>query len=359
MRCYQYEEAFYAEVKVREKFNFHRQYFEELYNYHRDESYTYLALSKKEKLCCITFERPDHTLAEVFASVSSGGPRSQKWIEKCWIVLKQLATALKFLHSQNLVHGHLDAPHIAKYGNIWKLQKLGTVSRIGSPMRGKFRPCVPPESIVEASSLTNSNRIKSKKHSKITFSNSIDEAKPLKTTNGSLDSRDDESNFKPLTDERDGNERNSYEFMSFLSCTINKVTPVVDNGKQEHIYSPKAQPAMKLGKTTNHEATFVPERCTATPQWDMWAFGLIVTQILLGRCMLLPNFEKAEDAIIKKLRTFDDNTLRRIYTQVNHVAGCDAADLVMQLLQKDPSRRPKSFEEILSHKYFRVLTIYV
>ncbi len=228
-------------------------------------------------------------------------------------------------------------------------------------MRGKFRPCVPPESIVEASSsLTNSQRIKSKKQSKITFSNSIDEATSLKTTNGMIDSRDDIPKFKkPITDERDGNERKSYEFMSFLSCTINKATPVVDNRKQENVYSPKAQPAMKLGKTTSHEATFIPERCTATPQWDMWAFGLIVTQILLGRCILLPNFEKAEDAIIKKLCTFDDNTLRRIYAQVNHVAGCDAADLVMQLLQKDPSRRPKSFEEILSHKYFRVLTIYV
>ncbi len=78
LRCYQHEEAYFAEVKVREKYDFPREYYEELYNYHRDENYTFLALSRREKLCCITFERPDHTLAEVFASVSSGGQRSQK-----------------------------------------------------------------------------------------------------------------------------------------------------------------------------------------------------------------------------------------------------------------------------------------
>ena len=131
LRCYQHEEAFFAEVKVREKYEFPRQYFEELYNYHRDETYTYLTLSKAEKLCCITFEAPDHTLAEVFASVSSGGQRSQKWIEKCWIVLKQIATSLKYLHNQDLIHGHLDAPNIAKYGNTWKIGKLGTLMKIG------------------------------------------------------------------------------------------------------------------------------------------------------------------------------------------------------------------------------------
>lgn len=90
LRCYAHDEAFFAEVKVREKYDFPKQYFEELYNYHHDGSYTYLTLSRAERLQCISFERPDHTLEEVFASVSSGGRRSQKWIEKCWIVLKQI-----------------------------------------------------------------------------------------------------------------------------------------------------------------------------------------------------------------------------------------------------------------------------
>lgn len=357
LRCFQHEEAFFAELKVREKYDFPRQYFEDLYNYHRDETYTYLTLSKSEKLCCITYERPDHTLSEVFASVSSGGQRSQKWIEKCWIVLKQIATTLKFLHEQNLVHGHLAPENIAKYANTWKIGKLGTVSRVGMTMRGTFRSCVPPESV----SMTLSNRAQgplsqldgaNKSNTRVKFSRSIEEIASNGTIATEDDSCDDTSKATPpVTNSQQGNGNNN--FMSFLGFTS---TPAdVSKEKQKSaivVEEPKSN-------TRSGTPVFIAEKCQATPQWDMWGFGLVMVQLLLGRCMLLPNFEKAEDAILKKLHNYDGNQLRQICKQLNLVAGQEASDLVMKLLQKDPNLRPKSMEEILSHKYFEALTIYV
>ena len=346
-------EAFFAEIKVREKYDFPRQYFEEIYNYHRDESYTYLALSKAEKLCCITFERPDHTLADVFVSVSSGGQRSQKWVEKCWIVLKQLASSLNYLHNQNLIHGHLDPPNIAKYGNIWKIGKLGTVTKKGSAMRGKFRSSVPPESIIESTPPSSSKwpkfnaKLLSKAespHQRVKFSSSVDEV-TTRCMKSKVDLRQDKLVKSSVSQDDAPSEPQHYDFMSFLR--FNNTPSKVIKGIHEE---------KSVEETC---ATFVAERCQATPQWDMWGFGLIMVQLLLGRCMLLPNFEKADDAILKKLHTFNDKTLDNICTLVSNTAGPDAANLIAKLLQKDPSRRPKSFIEVLEHDYFQALTIYV
>lgn len=355
LRCYQYDEAFFAEIKVREKYDFPRQYFEEIYNYHRDESYTYLALSKTEKLCCITFERPDHTLSDVFASVSSGGQRSQKWVEKCWIVLKQLASALNYLHNQNLIHGHLDPPNIAKYGNIWKIGKLGTVTKKGSTMTGKFRSSVPPESIIESTPPSSSRwpnfraKLLPKKaespHQRVKFSSSVDEVS-TRCMKSQVEFRDDKLVQTSVSQDDSPREPQHIDFMSFLRC--NNTTP---SKVMKSIHEEK-----RVEETC---ATFVAERCQATPQWDMWGFGLIMVQLLLGRCMLLPNFEKADDAILKKLHTYNDQVLDRICALVSSAAGPDATNLITKLLQKDPSRRPKSFKEVLEHDYFQVLTIYV
>lgn len=56
---------------------------------------------------------------------------------------------------------------------------------------------------------------------------------------------------------------------------------------------------------------FNPEQCEATPSWDVWSFGLIMGQLVLGQSMvLLPNFEKASDAHLKKLYKYDDKALQ-------------------------------------------------
>ena len=57
------------------------------------------------------------------------------------------------------------------------------------------------------------------------------------------------------------------------------------------------------------EMQFVPEKCTASPPWEIFGFGLIIVQILFGRCTLLPSSEKAEDAFLQRLHQFDTEKL--------------------------------------------------
>ncbi len=54
------------------------------------------------------------------------------------------------------------------------------------------------------------------------------------------------------------------------------------------------------------------ERITTKVSWDMWGFGFIMVQLLIGRCTTqLSNFEKAPpDAVMKKkLYIHDDRVL--------------------------------------------------
>jgi len=75
--------------------------------------------------------------------------------------------------------------------------------------------------------------------------------------------------------------------------------------------------------------------------------------------MHLTNFEKAEDAVMKKLQYFDDEALQNICNQLYNAVGKEATDMIYLLLQKDPSKRPQSMDEVLKHPYFESLTIYV
>ncbi len=360
LRCYMYEEAFFAELKVREKYGFPSNYFEEMLNHHRDESFTHLTLSKSDKLCCATFERPDHTLADVFASVS-GGARSKKWVEKCWVVLNQIAEALKCLHDQNLVHGHLDPTNICKYGNVWKISKVGTVVKNGAPMRGTFRSSVPPESIIKSTSRTNNTKTMKASHSqksakktpRVKFSPGIRsrEEKTRLRKSSLLDRRDDDAITKTShtsDDRRKGNSNDSFgSLFQFTSWPVSN----------EHTKTNQTNSTST--KDMDVAATFAPERVKASPVWDIWGFGLIMTQMLLGRCMYLSNFEKADDAIMKKLQNYDEDTLLMICNQLHKAVGKDASDLVYSMLQKDPKNRVKSMDQVLGSAYFKSLTIYM
>lgn len=338
LRTYLYEEAFYAELKVREKFFFCPSQFEEIYNHHCRENFTHLALSKSDKLCCIAFERPCHSLVDVFASVA-GSLRSQKWIEKCWVVLRQIAMALKALHDQNLVHGHLVPSNCCKFGNIWKLSQLGTVTQVASPMRGTFRSCVPPESIVVTKSNSRSQNSTQLLDKKIFIETSPPR---VKFSAWALD---------------EGKERKSSKRKN-----LNHASSVL---LPRAIFGCNAQNAPMSDKSNNIvvkddvNLSFHPERVVTTVAWDMWGFGLVMVQLLTGRCMHLSNFEKAEDAVMKKLHLYDDSVLQSICNQLQTTVGTDATDLVRMLLQKDPAKRPKSMDDVLKHPYFEALTIFV
>ena len=98
---------------------------------------------------------------------------------------------------------------------------------------------------------------------------------------------------------------------------------------------------------------FAPEDCVADPSWDVWSFGLIMGQLCLGQSMvLLPNFEKASDAHLKKLSQYNSESLDKIAVAARRVSGNKAAALLVKCLEPAPEDRPKSMNEILRDPYF-------
>lgn len=63
---------------------------------------------------------------------------------------------------------------------------------------------------------------------------------------------------------------------------------------------------------------FCPQECIASTSWDIWSFGLIMGQLVLGQSMvLLPNIEKASDAHLKNLHNYDDASAKVSILAVN------------------------------------------
>jgi len=385
LRCYQQDEAFHAEVKVREKYQFPEEYFEQIYKTHYDATYTHLTLSKAEKLCCITFENPDHTLDEVFASVS-GSSRSRTWIEKCTVVLRQLANGIKIVHDQNLIHGYLTPSNVCKYGNKWKICKLGTVTKIGSAVRGPFRASTPPECIkvVRSSRRQATSSIFSQVHETSGIGNSGSRRRVLIATpkeNSSF--RDnfevgEKVKFTPIVMKRVIQYNGEVEISEQQSImtkgeeSLGKSTSPPNSSPLASMFrskseislfqSPKSPFLFNSKKYDNDEDEIIvysSDGILATPAFDMWGFGVIMANILLGRCMNLPTFEKADDAIMKKLYFYNNEELEKICKKVESCVGVDAADLIRKLLQKDPRNRPQSMDEVLSHVYFHSSVIYI
>jgi len=371
LRCYHYEEAFLAEIRVRETRNLSSTFIEEIYNYHRDGNYTHLTLSKAENLCCITFERPDHTLEEVFQSISPSN-RSQKWVEKCWVVLRQIAEALKHIHDRNLIHGHLNPANISKYGNLWKLSHIGTVVPVGSPLRGLIRPCSPPESVISSPlalrdrvNLTRNqsftspdcngimiNQSKQNHHNRVKFSSSVRGERKTLSSKAYTKKRNKTISLdsQPSTSELISIPNNEEKSNTFFNCrTWGECRgEFKEEEKDPNTFSCSALDN-NIDVKIDHEGVivcprlFAPEKCIASPAWDMWGFGLVMVQLLLGRCTSLPNFEKADDAILRNLYYYDESTLKvsifkvicehndhkclsHIYVipYFNHLENCDA-----------------------------------
>jgi serine/threonine protein kinase len=102
---------------------------------------------------------------------------------------------------------------------------------------------------------------------------------------------------------------------------------------------------------------FAPEEVCAHPTWDIFSFGLIMAQLLLGQSMvLLPNFERPEDAHLKRLYNYDMAALQKIVAATRKTSGHLAAELLEKCLQPFPENRPQSMESILNDPFFQVET---
>ena len=96
---------------------------------------------------------------------------------------------------------------------------------------------------------------------------------------------------------------------------------------------PLAYPEAENEATESLE--FSPNQCFAATSWDIWSFGLIMGQLVLGQSMvLLPNFEKASDAHVKNLYHYDDSAVkvRNRYTPIGIRTFCDLVSLCTNFL---------------------------
>ena len=65
------------------------------------------------------------------------------------------------------------------------------------------------------------------------------------------------------------------------------------------------------GNEMNNNLEFNPSARQAETAWDIWSFGLIMGQLVLGQSMvLLPSFEKASDAHLRNLHQYDDAAVK-------------------------------------------------
>lgn len=358
LRFYRYDEAFLAEIKLRERYDLLPVFIEILLSDHRGYA------GGTKSLSCIAFENPDHTLELVFRKTVHG-LRTPKWIKKSKIVVRQIALALKHLHEKGFVHGHVCPKIIAKYGTTWKLTNICLVTPLGSPMRGPIRGCVPPESVLERLSATTKKKVR--KRNVVSFNDSFSQcSSSIKSHSKNITTfkRDDEATKNDsLLDERtespshftsNGSNMSECNYSNRISCDTSSKRVSSHQSMLIDAASNTVEVVDKSCHSPHQYSTleFSPNRCTASPAWDAWGLGLIMVQLLVGRSTNLPNFEKADDALMNNLHAFDKEALRKLHKQVLRAADADAADLVVRLLHPDPQYRPSRMGKILRHKYF-------
>uniref|UniRef100_A0A7S1G3W0 Protein kinase domain-containing protein n=1 Tax=Corethron hystrix TaxID=216773 RepID=A0A7S1G3W0_9STRA len=466
LRCFSSPSSFNSELHVRKRYSLSSDYVEEILNTHNDNNYKQYAFNSG-KLFCICYEKPDHTLAEIF---SKNIVRSQKWLAKCSTVLRNIALAVEHIHQQGTVHGYLTPSIISKYGPAWKLSEVGTLTPIGRAMSGPVRSSVPPESIINlmeglamaqdqvspsstlrsgttaGSTITGWSKLSSCSSDLSSFGPGVSKSSPFgsRYSNGSKDGANRSPAFSyssssTLTNSMVGHKVTSHKpskkragFLLFgmtelglggmgapendnnhgdLSSTKSEDSHLLQEAekrlgereaeihrlrrelKEREENTKKEMTAMKkqvrerekkisqkhkrreqrLGKKVvavkaavaaaklvtaetfkKQKLKFSPEKCIASPVWDVWSFGLLMAQLILGRSTDLPSFDKnEEEENLYKLYAFKSPSMLRVTEEVRKVAGDNAADLISKMLHPSPEHRMSTMSKALQHKYFR------
>jgi len=378
LRIFAFREQFLSEANVRSTYRLSSKFVEEILNTHHSKEFQHAL--KKGNLFCIAYEKPDHTLAQVFSKTPAGA-RSEKWIKKSSVVLKQIGAAIRHVHQHGLIHGNIDPDTVAKYGERWKLTDLGSVVPVGRAMNGVIRQSIPPESVVgtklegdddvnkeEKSSIQPVSILKGPTYgnslcpsNKVTFDAEVKIQRKNSEKSKEKSSEKEKkrsgvgSFFFPRKEkqivEEESDETSEPVVESLIlekDIEIERLRKMVEEGHKRVVQSI----TQSSGVTSRVQCTFAPERCIASPTWDAWAFGLLMVQLIIGKSSLLPNFDASEGALLANLFLFDMDELRQLCNQVKRAAGQKAADIVSKLLRPQPEERPSTVSKVLQHPYF-------
>jgi len=97
---------------------------------------------------------------------------------------------------------------------------------------------------------------------------------------------------------------------------------------------------------------YAPEKLMASALWDVWSYGIIMAEVIIGKSPLLPCSADTDEDFLLKLSNFDDIKLSALCEEVKDVAGPLAADLVGRLLNPKPQQRISCMDKVLQHRYF-------
>lgn len=402
LRCYSYDDAYEAELSIREKHDLSSDFVERIIHDHRVLNYVNASFSTG-KLLCIAYERNDITLREL---LNGENPNQRNWIVKCHHILSDIAHALQYMHDKCLLHGRLDSSAVAKFLTKWKLLDVGSATEMGNAMNGVLRRSIPPEAVVKSKS-KGSGQISTEKKARVRKTSSKDSGtgessgkksnsrkvtlptsrkkfgvfvfnmdelgldqygsklkgkKTLSNDNRSIGNVDNDD-FTANTDE------GSLRIIAMQEDEIARLRVALD--EKEHVYRRqlaeervtfKLQEIKRIRDSKSRdtgekkklveEVRFVPEKVMASPSWDIWGLGLIMAELLLGRSALLPCHTTADAEFLDDLAEFNEIKIIAISEEVRDVAGDLAADLIMRLLHPNPQQRIGSIYKVLHHKYF-------
>ncbi len=122
--------------------------------------------------------------------------------------------------------------------------------------------------------------------------------------------------------------------------------------RQRQLQQKRAQESIKV-----ELPRFTPEKVMASALWDVWSFGLIMAEAIIGKSPSLPSSAKTDEEFLDKLSKFNDVQLSVVCEEVNESGGQLAADLVARLLNPKPQQRIASMEMALKHKYFHTQVV--
>jgi serine/threonine protein kinase len=107
-----------------------------------------------------------------------------------------------------------------------------------------------------------------------------------------------------------------------------------------------------IEKSKSKVPRFAPEKLMASALWDMWSYGLIMVEAIIGKSPLLPSSVDSDEEFLEKLSKFNDVQLAAVCEEVKDFGGPLAADLVGRLLNPKPQQRISSMDKVLQHRYF-------
>ena len=118
------------------------------------------------------------------------------------------------------------------------------------------------------------------------------------------------------------------------------------------VLSPDQNGGLEEASVTLHETL------KASPSIDAWAYGKLMYEVLVGEPLIpfdynMEEFCNDRNALVA-LAAWDESTLRDVVNEVAESgAGTLAADLISHCLCPSPEDRPKSFDEILAHPFWK------